>query len=244
MELIETIREYWDADAATYDLAPGHGPGTPAERAAWTAALAAHLPPPPARILDVGAGTGFLAIAMARLGHDVTALDLSSGMLARLVESAGRAGIDVSVVQGPAHEPPGGPFDAVTERHLLWTLPDPRAALAAWRSVAPTGRLLSFEGLWGGADPAQARRQQARTLVRRLRRIPPGHHAEYDPGIRDTLPLGAGTHPDKVVTAVEAAGWPAPRLERLRDVEWARLLAMPATERVLGTVPQYLVRAG
>jgi hypothetical protein len=40
------------------------------------------------------------------------------------------------------------------------------------------------------------------------------------------------------------AGWPAPRLERLHDVEWARVLSMSPTERMLGTTPQYIVAAG
>ena len=42
-----------------------------------------------------------------------------------------------------------GPFDAVVERHLLSTLLDPGAALAAWREAAPTGRLVLIEGTWG-----------------------------------------------------------------------------------------------
>ena len=57
----DEIRRYWDEDAATYDHAPDHRAGTGAERAAWTAALARALPPAPARVLDCGAGTGFLA---------------------------------------------------------------------------------------------------------------------------------------------------------------------------------------
>ena len=36
---------------------------------------AAHLPAPPARVLEVGCGHGALAYAMARLGHDVLAID-------------------------------------------------------------------------------------------------------------------------------------------------------------------------
>jgi len=35
-------------------------------------------------VLDIGAGTGFLTMAVAGLGHGVTAVDLSGQMLARL----------------------------------------------------------------------------------------------------------------------------------------------------------------
>ena len=48
--------------------------------------LTRHLPPPPARVLDVGAGTGALSLPLARLGYQVTALDISPGMLERLRE--------------------------------------------------------------------------------------------------------------------------------------------------------------
>ena len=42
-----------------------------------------------------------------------------------------------------------GSVDAVLARHLLWTLPDPLAALARWvRLVRPGGRLVLVEGRW------------------------------------------------------------------------------------------------
>ncbi|HEV7827141.1 MAG TPA: class I SAM-dependent methyltransferase [Mycobacteriales bacterium] len=237
-DLLDHVRAYWDADADTYDRS--HRVGSPTERAAWTAAFARLLPPPPARVLDVGAGTGFLALQLAALGYAVTALDLSPGMLVKLRDDAERRGLDVTLAEGPADRPPDGPFDVVTERHLLWVLPDAVAALGAWRRVAPEGRLVAFEGLWGDADPAQQRRQHGREALRRLRRRPAAHHAELSQG----LPFEHGMHPDRVCDAVQQAGWPAPRLERLPDVEWARLLTMPPAERLLGTTPQYAVAAG
>jgi SAM-dependent methyltransferase len=132
-DLTGKVRDWWDADAATYDHSSDHGwaVATPTLRAAWNAALHRLLPGQGSRVLDVGAGTGFLSLAAARFGHRVTALDLSGGMLERLAEHAAREGLEVEVVQAGAEEPPPGPFDAVIERHLLWTLPDPGAALAA-----------------------------------------------------------------------------------------------------------------
>ena len=43
---------------------------------------------------------------------------------------------------------------------------------------------------------------------------------------------------------VEGAGWGPARLERLRDVEWARMLARRPLDRLLGTTPQFLISAG
>ncbi len=62
MAAAEQIRAFWDDDAATYDLA--HQPRSAAVQAAWNAALARFLPPAPAHVLDAGAGTGFLSLAM------------------------------------------------------------------------------------------------------------------------------------------------------------------------------------
>lgn len=243
MELTDRVRAYWDADAATYDDTPDHGAASPAERAAWNAALHRLLPSPPSRVLDVGAGTGFLSLLCGRLGHRVTGLDLSTGMLARLRAAAERDGLTVEVVEGEATSPPPGPFQAVVERHLLWTLPDPAAALAAWRAVAPGGRLVLFEGLWGRSDPVEHLRQQTREGVRRLRREPDHHHDRYDPAVAEALPLAGGAHPDRLVELVERAGWGPARLERLRDIEWTRLLRQPPAARLLGVTPQFAIVA-
>jgi SAM-dependent methyltransferase len=244
VDLADSVRRFWDADAATYDRSPDHGAATPTMRAAWSAAVARLLPPPPARVLDAGAGTGFLSLAAARLGHRVTAVDLSPGMLARLRETADREGVPVEVVEGAAEQPPPGPFDAVIERHLLWTLPDPAAALAAWRSAAPEGRLVLFEGLWGCTDPIERLRQRAREGWRRLRGEPHHHHGCYDAEMIAELPLAGGVHPDRLIRLVEQSGWGPARLERLRDVEWAQLLSLPPSARVLGVAPRLAISAG
>ncbi len=244
LDLLDSVRRFWDVDAETYDRSPGHGAATPTERAAWSAALSRLLPPPPARVLDVGAGTGFLSLAAARLGHSVTALDLSPGMLTRLREAAAGEGLGIEVVEGSAERPPDGPFAAVMERHLLWTLPDPGAALAAWRRVAPDGRLVLFEGIWGSVDPLESLRQRARAARRKLRSEPDHHHAHYDSAVVAELPLAGGAHPDRLLRLVEQAGWTPARLERLRDVEWAQLVGRPIADRLLGVTPRYAISAG
>jgi SAM-dependent methyltransferase len=242
--LDEWMRRYWDEDAPTYDRSPGHATKTSAQRAAWMRVLRRLLPAPPARVLDAGAGTGFLSVPLAELGYQVTALDLSPGMLAHLRTRAEAANLELEVVEGSAESPPPGPFDVVVERLLLWTVADPIAALRAWRSVAPGGQLVSFGTVWGGADRVEIWRERARSRLHRLRRRPPEHHALYDQEVVDRLPChGAGVPPAEVVDALEAAGWTHPELERLRDVEWTRSLMLGPFERALGVPHEFAVIA-
>jgi SAM-dependent methyltransferase len=244
MSSADEIRAYWDADAATYDKSSDHRPRSAAEAAAWVTALSRFLPPAPARVLDCGAGTGFLSLMAAGLGHRVTALDLSGGMLTQLRARAEQEDLAIEVVEGSASEPPPGPFDAVIERHVLWTLPDPIAALGAWRNSAPFGRLVLIESLWGGIDPGEGIKARARDVLRKARRTPGAHHGAYSGELRGQLPLGDGTHPSRIVELVEEAGWSAPRIERLRDVEWAAAIQLRFPERLLGVPPRFVVLAG
>ncbi|MEU4546786.1 class I SAM-dependent methyltransferase [Nonomuraea dietziae] len=141
---------YWDRAAATFDQEADHGLLDPEVRAAWRERLISWLPAQPSRVLDVGCGTGTLARLLAEEGHTVTGVDLSP----RMVELA-RAkvvGLPVEVLTGDAADPPVGEarFDVLLCRHVVWTMPDPHAALRRWRElVRPGGRLVLVEGRWG-----------------------------------------------------------------------------------------------
>lgn len=245
MDALTEIRQFWDLDAATYDRSASHHPSTALARAAWARTLERLLPPPPARVLDVGAGTGFLTLLAARLGHRLTSLDLSAPMLDRLRAKATAEGLEIETIEAPADQPPDRGFDAIIERHLVWTLPDPRATLAGWREAAPTGRLVVFESAWGSAaDPSEALKARARGLLRRLRGVPPAHHGSYPSALVAALPYGSGIAPGQLVELVESSGWRSTRIERLRDVEWSMTMALPSPDRLLGaTAPYYAVLA-
>jgi SAM-dependent methyltransferase len=253
VSVTEEIREFWDEDAAVYDSSPDHYPRRPQEQAAWAAALRRLLPEPPAAVLDVGAGTGFLSLLLAGQGYQVTALDLSPGMLARLQAKAAERGLDIATVESDALNPPSGDFDAVVERHLIWTLPEPAKALAAWHQAAPRGRLVLVEGSWGtlGQWGTQGRaasldglRLAARQIAGRFRGHEPGHHGHYSDRVRQALPHGHGLTAEAIVALVQASPWGQARLERLRDVEWAYLEGRGLLDELLGTTPRWAVVAG
>jgi SAM-dependent methyltransferase len=243
-EVHDTIREWWDRDSLTYDEAKSHAISDPLEAATWRQALREALPEPPARVLDVGAGTGALSLLAAELGHEVTALDLSEGMLAVARRKAAERGVELTFVVGSGTEPPGGPFDAIVERHVLWTLPDPEGALRAWRGVAaPGGRLVLLEGVWGQTDLARRARDGVAETLRRLMRIPDDHHAPYPEEVLRALPLARRSSPLPMVQAVYRAGWTGVRVRRLRDVEWAAELHEPWPLGWLERRPRYALVA-
>jgi SAM-dependent methyltransferase len=145
---------YWDAAAADFDDEPDHGLRDPAVRAAWAARLAGWLPRRSSEVLDLGCGTGSLALLAAEGGHRVTAVDLSPRMADRA--RAKLAGMGARVLVGDAAEPPVGErrFDVVLARHVLWTLGDPAVVLRRWAELLrPGGRLVLIEGFWGETDP-------------------------------------------------------------------------------------------
>jgi len=213
---------------------------------AFLAHVGAHLSgPPPELAVDLGCGPGHTTrLLVSVLGpRRVLGLDQSASFVA-LAAADAPPGAEFAVHDVTAVPFPCPPAGLLSCRFLLGHLPDPAAALAAWRRVAPEGRLVLFEGLWGGADPVEQLREQAREGLRRLRGEPDHHHDRYHPSVVEELPLAAGTHPDQVVELVEAAGWGPARLERLRDIEWAQLVGLPTSTRLLGVTPRFAVVAG
>ena len=58
----------------------------------------------PDGVLDVGAGTGRVALRLAYAGHDVTALDLDRELLAELERRAAAAGVSVRTIAADAND--------------------------------------------------------------------------------------------------------------------------------------------
>lgn len=148
---LQVTRQYWDNAAATFDDEPDHGLQDSKVREAWTKLLAKWLPPPPARILDAGCGTGSLCLVLTALGYDITGIDLSPEMVARAEQKSRAAGHSISFKVMDASDPHGLPqtFDVVLCRHLLWSLSEPSMVLHRWSDLlTPEGRLVLIEGYW------------------------------------------------------------------------------------------------
>lgn len=107
-----------------------------------------------ARVLDAGCGAGQFAVAFARLGLVVTAVDLSAAMLEFGRQHADRAGLEVNWRHGDsAHlDDADGSYDAVHARLSLHFAPDiPRTLAEYGRVLRPDGRL--YASLPGALSP-------------------------------------------------------------------------------------------
>jgi SAM-dependent methyltransferase len=119
-------------------------------------------PPPDGRLLELGIGTGTIARSLARSGWQVTGMDDSPSMLARLEHDG--AG-DIVALRADVARPeqwPDGPFDAiVAATNLLANLihrHQTEAAIgAAAASLAPDGCLVVE--LFVAAPPARRERR-------------------------------------------------------------------------------------
>ena len=79
----ENITTFWNTVAPFYQKDPSNVPSLEsAEYGAWVRAIERLLPAPPADVLDIGTGTGFVALIASQLGHHAIGLDLATAMLA------------------------------------------------------------------------------------------------------------------------------------------------------------------
>ena len=92
-------------------------------------------------VLDVGAGTGRVALELARAGHQVTALDIDPDLLAVLRERAGDLPVRTLVADAAAFDAGEAAFALVAvPMQTIQLLPDRRGFFAsARRAVAPGG---------------------------------------------------------------------------------------------------------
>lgn len=148
--LREEIKAYWSARAATFDEQPGHEIFSEEERLAWRRLFTRHLGAGEGRkALDLASGTGVVSHILDGIGFDVTGMDWAEPMLALARAKAKRNARPIRFVMGDAENTmePDASYDVITNRHLVWTLVDPKAAFVEWhRVLKPGGKVLVVDG--------------------------------------------------------------------------------------------------
>lgn len=194
MSAQDRINDYWTGRAAGYD-ADQHRPDRLADdNRAWADIWSTALPAGPLDILDVGTGSGQVALTLARLGHRATGIDLSEGMLDHARKHA--AGLadapDFRLGDAVAPDFPPGSFDAIVGRYVMWTLREPATAIANWiRLLRPGGLVAMVDSAWfpNGLDQGSDQFTES-----------------YDDKVRAVLPLAAAKSIDETVLALADAG--------------------------------------
>jgi ubiquinone/menaquinone biosynthesis C-methylase UbiE len=115
---------------------------------------------PSSVVLDMGAGTGTFAFAMAPHCARVIAVDVSAPMLTRLLARADERGVDNITVERAGfltYEHRGDPVDSVFSRNALHQLPDAWKAVALGRlaAILRPGGLLWLRDLVYACEPAE-----------------------------------------------------------------------------------------
>ncbi len=151
----ERITKYWGKRSESFmeqRRAELHSPLM--ER--WRQAICSRLPKgEKLKILDVGCGTGFFTILLAKEGHDVIGTDLTTEMLEHGAVLAEEEGADCQFLTMDAEnlDFEDSVFDVVISRNLTWTLPHAEQAYQEWARVLKKGGIiLNFDANYGLTD--------------------------------------------------------------------------------------------
>ena len=154
-KLNRRIKNYWDERSE--DFSKARRLELSGDNAvAWKAVFQKNLPAGKhLKILDVGTGAGFFAAILSKLGHAVTAIDMSNKMLGEAEKNLRELNLSAEFknMNAQALDFADETFDAVVTRNLTWTLPDVKAAYREWFRVLKVGGvLMNFDSDYGDKD--------------------------------------------------------------------------------------------
>ncbi|HXI10255.1 MAG TPA: class I SAM-dependent methyltransferase [Thermodesulfobacteriota bacterium] len=150
-------------------------------------AIMSVLPPPPARLLDLGCGTGWTSCFFARRGYEVTGQDIAADMIEQARKKSAEEGLGNIRFVASDYEEMGfeGEFDCAVFFDSLHHAVDEEAAVrSVYRALKPGGLCVTAEpGVW------HERRKETKEAVRK-----------YDVTEKDTPP-------SKVIRLGKSAGF-------------------------------------
>ena len=246
MNIKEEIRTYWDSRYINYDNSPGHCPRSKEEKNEWISTLKRNVDlENNSKILDVGTGTGFLALSLAGLGYDVVGIDLSEKMLSKAIKKAESDVINVEFRIGDAEKTQFNDksFDAVISRHLLWTLPNPRKAIEEWnRILKPKGKVLIIDGEWSSKDGSISFKKfigQLLMLIQEGRN--PWKWKKHQQKIKNKLPFNGGAPSGEIESLLNKNGFSNIWKDNLSELVEVERKNAPYYYKMMHTKSRYLI---
>lgn len=192
----ETQQATWARRTGDYaPVAAGH--------AAHTAALIARVAPQPGeRVLDVGTGSGVVAVAAARAvgpAGFVVATDLVPEWDDQVAETCARAGVtnvEFKAMGAESLDLPDGACDVVVSQFALMFVPQPSAALREMRRVLRDGGRLGI-AVWSTLDKVEHHAVGRRVTTAYIPPLPPEQRMPTpmelgEPGLIEHLVAEAG----------------------------------------------------
>ena len=99
-ELTQRVRDYWTERTPNFSIVRHNELKDEISRR-WLEEMNAYLPKHgPLDILDVGTGTGYFAILLAKAGHRVTGIDMTPEMIEEAVRTAEEQGVRIRFLPG------------------------------------------------------------------------------------------------------------------------------------------------
>jgi ubiquinone/menaquinone biosynthesis C-methylase UbiE len=191
--------------------------------------------------LEIGVGTGLVALPLAEAGIDMVGLDVSGPMLAKLVEKAGGTAFPLVIADATSIPFGGDRFGSAVLRHVLHLIPTWERAVeelvrvvrrggivllsrgdipGAWREI--TDRFLQLVGAPSFAPAFRAWDQAAVDAV--FERL--GAGARSLPPIEDRSDRSIGSFLDQMADGLHSWTWEVDEPDRRNAVEEVRRWAI------------------
>ncbi|AEH60960.1 Methyltransferase type 11 [Methanosalsum zhilinae DSM 4017] len=251
MNVKKHIEEYWDWRSTSY--ANGATNLGDEERELWKQSLSPYIGNEPLRVLDVGTGRGFLALLLAEMGHDVTAVDISQAMINEATKESKSRNLNIRFFKNDAEDLPfdNDSFDLVVSKYLLWTLPNPDKALEEWNRVLITnGKILAIDGNWFDPSFTKKVKRNLNRLIQKVMFKDPtsgvirqGKFKKHYSAFNDSLPLYSNVRPESVQPFFEKAGFSNISINPLSEIRDYNLKQLNPIIRPLQTDVAFLVSA-
>jgi ubiquinone/menaquinone biosynthesis C-methylase UbiE len=138
------IQEYWEGRSNGFaDLRKAELNSNKYQR--WETEIKSKLPNKAGlKILDVGCGCGFFSIMLARLGHQVSGIDITPSMIeqGKIIAEETQATVELLVMDAERLNFEAEIFDVVIARNVTWNLAHPKEAYKEWLRVLKKGGIL------------------------------------------------------------------------------------------------------